>query len=186
MPELKELLGDAYKEGMTFEEASAALKDRKIVDLAAGEYVGKGKYETAIKERDDARKERDDANVKYKDYDELVKYRKDNEAAKAEAALKEKLKGCGVRDDMVDFVKFQLDSGKIKAGEKGKDVEANVKAFLKDNPQYAAQNQPKNDPAPKGPNPRIVSGGNTNGGQDDDGKRPAKRVASHPWNSHRY
>ena len=87
MPDLKELLGSAYKEGMTFDEASAALKDRKLVDLSSGEYVSKGKYDSAVKERDDARKERDGANTKYKDYDELVKYRKDAEAAKQATIL---------------------------------------------------------------------------------------------------
>ena len=101
MPDLKELLGSAYKEGMTFDEASAALKDRKLVDLSTGEYVSKGKYDSAVKERDDARKERDDANTKYKDYDELVKYRKDAEAAKQAKEMADKIKGCGAKEDMM-------------------------------------------------------------------------------------
>ena len=181
MPELKELLGSAYKEGMTFDEASAALKDRKIVDLATGEYVGKGKYETAIKERDDARKERDDANVKYKDYDELVKYRKDNEAAKEAEEMAKKLKGFGVKEDMVDFVKYQVDSGKIARGEKDSDLEPNVKKFLQDNPQYAIQNEPN----PKNPLPRINLGKqDPNGGNNAD-YTPAKVIKVQTWNRNR-
>lgn len=41
--ELKELLGDAYKEGMTFEEISTALSDKNLADLSTGEYVRKDK-----------------------------------------------------------------------------------------------------------------------------------------------
>lgn len=181
MPDLKELLGSAYKEGMTFDEASAALKDRKLVDLSSGEYVSKGKYDSAVKERDDARKERDDANTKYKDYDELVKYRKDAEAAKQAKEMADKIKGCGAKEDMIDFIKFQIDSGKIGRGKDDKDLEPNIKKFLKDNPQYAAQ------PGQPQPKPKI-----TLGKQDPDGGSgnnadytPAKVIKMQPWNRNR-
>lgn len=179
MPDLKELLGDAYKEGMTFDEASAAIKDRKIVDLASGEYVGKGKYDAAIKERDDARKERDESISKQKDYDALVKYRDEAEAAKTAAALGEKLKGYGVKPEMVEFIRYQVESGKIERGKDDKDLEANTKKFLQENPQYAAST---NQPQPKGPTPRINTGGDGTGGTGEGGYQPAKRVASHSWN----
>ena len=48
---LKELLGDAYKDGMTLAEAEQALTGRKIVDLASGEYVSKAKYGEAVSDR---------------------------------------------------------------------------------------------------------------------------------------
>lgn len=38
---LKELLGDAYKDGMTFDEISTALADKKLADLSSGEYIKK-------------------------------------------------------------------------------------------------------------------------------------------------
>lgn len=185
MPDLKELLGDAFKDGMTIDEVNAALKDRKIVDLASGEYVGKGKYEAAVKERDDARKERDEANEKHKDYDDLVKYRDEAEAAKKASALEETLKGYGVKPDMLEFVRFQVESGKIERGKDGKALEDNVKKFLKDNPQYASdqQSRQKNQPQTK-TQPRINTGANGDGAGDG-GYQPAKKVTSHPWNRHR-
>lgn len=39
--DLKELLGDAYKDGMTFDEISAALSSKKLADLSTGKYVNK-------------------------------------------------------------------------------------------------------------------------------------------------
>lgn len=178
MPDLKELLGDAFKDGMTIDEVNAALKDRKIVDLASGEYVGKGKYEAAIKERDDARKERDEANEKHKDYDDLVKYRDEAEAAKKASALEGTLKGYGVKPDMLEFVRFQVESGKIERGKEDKDLEANVKKFLKDNPQYAASS----NQTPPGQTPRINTGGNQTGDSNQGGRTPAKKVSQHSWN----
>lgn len=43
MATIRELLGDAYKDGMTFEEVETALSGRKLADLSSGEYVSKGK-----------------------------------------------------------------------------------------------------------------------------------------------
>ena len=35
---LKELLGDKYKDGMSFEEIEAAMAGRKFADLTSGDY----------------------------------------------------------------------------------------------------------------------------------------------------
>ena len=70
---LKELLGDAYKEGMTFEEVSNFFEGKKFADLSTGNYVDKNKYEsevntlkTQLSEKDTALKNRmsDDEKVK--------------------------------------------------------------------------------------------------------------------------
>lgn len=53
MATIKELLGDAYKEGMTFEEVENALSNKNLADLSTGNYVAVGKYNSAIAERDD-------------------------------------------------------------------------------------------------------------------------------------
>lgn len=45
---LKELLGDAYKEGMTFEEVSNFFEGKKFADLSTGNYVDKNKYESEV------------------------------------------------------------------------------------------------------------------------------------------
>ena len=54
---LKELLGESYKENMTFEEIETALSSKKLADLSSGEYVSKGKltdYETRMKKAEKA------------------------------------------------------------------------------------------------------------------------------------
>jgi hypothetical protein len=53
MATIRELLGDAYKEGITFEEVEAALANKNLADLSTGNYVAVGKYNSAIAERDD-------------------------------------------------------------------------------------------------------------------------------------
>lgn len=70
---LKEMLGDAYKEGMAFEEVSNFFEGKKFADLSTGNYVDKNKYEsevntlkTQLSEKDTALKNRmsDDEKVK--------------------------------------------------------------------------------------------------------------------------
>lgn len=53
MATLKEILGDAFKDGMTFEEVETALNGKNLADLSSGQYVSVGKYNSAISERDD-------------------------------------------------------------------------------------------------------------------------------------
>lgn len=43
MATIKELLGEAYKDGMSFEEIETALAGKKLADLSSGDYVSKGK-----------------------------------------------------------------------------------------------------------------------------------------------
>lgn len=45
MATLRELLGTAYKDGMTVEEAEKALEGKRLVDLSTAEYVSKAKYD---------------------------------------------------------------------------------------------------------------------------------------------
>ncbi len=49
MATLRELLGDKYKEGMTFEEAEAALAGVNLANLSTGAYVKKEKYDADTK-----------------------------------------------------------------------------------------------------------------------------------------
>ena len=87
---LKEMLGDAYKEGMTFEEVSNFFEGKKFADLSTGNYVDKNKYEsevnslkTQLSEKDTALKNRmsDDEKVK------LAQQEKDAEIEKLKAML---------------------------------------------------------------------------------------------------
>lgn len=66
MATLKELLGESYKEGMTFEEAEAALKSCNLADLNKGEYVSKLKYTADTKALTElAEKAKTDAKAEY-------------------------------------------------------------------------------------------------------------------------
>ena len=87
---LKEVLGDAYKEGMTFEEVSNFFEGKKFADLSTGNYVDKNKYEsevnslkTQLSEKDTALKNRmsDDEKIK------LAQQEKDAEIEKLKAML---------------------------------------------------------------------------------------------------
>ena len=53
MATIRELLGEAYKEGMTFTEVEQALNGRNLADLSGGQYVSVGKYNAMVNERDD-------------------------------------------------------------------------------------------------------------------------------------
>jgi hypothetical protein len=53
MATLKELLGDAYKDGMSVEEVENALSTKKIVDISTGAYVSISKYQALENERND-------------------------------------------------------------------------------------------------------------------------------------
>ena len=52
MATLKEILGEAYKDGMTVEEIETALATKKIADISTGAYVSVSKYQALEKERD--------------------------------------------------------------------------------------------------------------------------------------
>lgn len=55
---LEELLGDAFKEDMTFDDIKKALAGMKLADLSTGQYVDKNKYDA------DTKKLRDSVNSK--------------------------------------------------------------------------------------------------------------------------
>lgn len=46
---LQELLGEAYKEGMTAEEIGEIISKMKLADLSKGDYVAKGRLTEAEK-----------------------------------------------------------------------------------------------------------------------------------------
>lgn len=53
MATLKEILGNAYREGMTLAEIEEATKAMNLADLSGGGYVSLGKYNALVQERDD-------------------------------------------------------------------------------------------------------------------------------------
>jgi hypothetical protein len=53
MATLREILGEAYKEGMNFADIETALNGKNLADLSGGQYVSVGKYKALETERDD-------------------------------------------------------------------------------------------------------------------------------------
>ena len=56
MATLRELLGESYRENMTFEEIESVIGGMKLADLSTGEYVSKGKFDDSERRRKDAEK----------------------------------------------------------------------------------------------------------------------------------
>lgn len=97
MADLKNLLGDSYKEGMTFEEVNAALAERDLVDKSQYEgFVPKTLLEKANSEAADykkkwkeasseqERKTIEEAEHKAKVDEELKSLRRENKVSKYE------------------------------------------------------------------------------------------------------
>lgn len=136
MADLKDLLGDAFKEGMTNDEIVDAIStSEKIVNLSKGDYVAKGKF--------------DDLSSKYsktmeetKDYDDFKKQAEEYKTFKKNVTLKDTFKKSGIKDEFLDYAIFQVDKGKIVNDDKFND---NINEWLKANPQYANSVDNKQD-----------------------------------------
>lgn len=103
--ELEELLGDAYKEGMTFDEVKAALSGKKLADLSTGKYVNK---EMANKEKTDLE---NNLNQQISDLQEQLnnKLTDDEKNAKAVEAKDKKI------EELLDIIrKNSISSNKSK------------------------------------------------------------------------
>ena len=53
MATLKEILGEAYKDGITVEEIENAIANKKLVDISTGAYVSISKYQALENEKND-------------------------------------------------------------------------------------------------------------------------------------
>ena len=154
---LKELLGEAYREDMTFAEIESALAGKKLTDLSTGEYVSKKKYddevvkrtalETSIQEKDNKIAELENRApqvVNPENYDndmqELATLRNEKKANEYKA----KIRGLGVNEQFIEFV--------AKSVEDGENFEATFNDFKTKNPFICDSNfKPYNQPNPNGP-----------------------------------
>lgn len=90
--DLKELLGDAYKEGMTFDEISTALSEKKLADLSTGKYVNKDMVEAEKAKLENEKKDLEkQLNAKLTDDEKTAKIaaEKDKQIEKLMQQLKE-------------------------------------------------------------------------------------------------
>ncbi len=178
MADLKELLGENYKDNMTPEEIVGAIKENdKIVSLTTGNYVSKGKFE--------------DLSAKYsktmeetKDYDTFKQRAEEYESYKKNVGRKETFRKAGVKDEFLDYALFQVEKGKIPEDDK---FDEHVNEWISKNPIYVKPKQEGGDekkpPEPKDKNPKkpkILVGGMP---KDDKGlpKKPWNRV-NHSFN----
>lgn len=81
---LKEVLGDAYKEGMTFEEVSNFFEGKKFADLSTGNYVDKNKYESEVNSLKTQLSEKDTALKNKMSNDEKAKLAQQEKDAEIE------------------------------------------------------------------------------------------------------
>lgn len=123
--DLKELLGDAYKEGMTIDEMNAALASKKLVDLDSGNYVNKDKAKADIDakeaelkrvreelagkltEEEKTKKAQEDKENELKQLQEtMAQLKRTTHQTKIEAALSETKIKLEIKDDDKEFQDF--------------------------------------------------------------------------------
>lgn len=90
--DLKEVLGDAYKDGMTFDEINNFFANKKFADLSTGNYVDKNKYENEVKTLQEQLSAKDTELKNRLSDDEkasLAQKEKDNEIERLKQMLKD-------------------------------------------------------------------------------------------------
>ena len=177
MPDnLKKLMGSAYKEDITVEEIDAFLGNGNFVNLKDGKYVDKEKYDRVVSERDTHKAELDEANKKYKDYDTLKAENDQFKTEKADSELKAKLVKLGISDSSFKYVKGDITDKVLTIGDDENANKTAVENYLKDHPQFAAQQQGN------GNQPRVIGSVISNPPSTDNGP---KQVTAQPWNQNR-
>lgn len=132
MESLKNLLGAGYHDGITVEEIDKALEGKKFVNLKDGGYVAKEKFDKLETQYEELAKNT-------KDHESIVKELEQFKAEKKVAETRKSLIEAGADEKFVEYLGFQIEKGVIKQDDKFVD---NVKAYLKENAQYAKSTQP--------------------------------------------
>mgnify|MGYP002528267221 FL=1 len=147
--ELKALLGDSYKDGMTLEEVNNALKGKKLADLSTGKYVDKDKFDTQINSLNAKLSEREqELNAKLTDEEknakasqeqakriqELEKMLKDNTISGNKNVVNSVLQNSrdilGIQATDSDFVSF-VDNITTEDGEKTNKIANYISEIIK-------------------------------------------------------
>lgn len=77
MPTLKEMLGDSYKEGMTFDDVANFFEGKNYADLSTGNYVGKDKFDNQVNTLTNQLKEtKNQLNAKLTDDEKVAEHEK--------------------------------------------------------------------------------------------------------------
>lgn len=124
MENLKNLMGESFKEDLTLQEINDFLQDKNLVDLKSGNYVAKDKYQKQVDKYNEALNQLKDYNEIKPRYDEFVQKEK-------QAKLNELAKAVNIKDDFIEFALMKI--GDVE------NVEEALKEFAKSHPQFTTQ-----------------------------------------------
>ena len=124
MENLKNLMGEAYKEELSLQDVNDFLQDKNLVDLKGGQYVSKDKYQKQVEKYNEALNQLKDYNEIKPRYDEFIQREKTEK-------LNNLAKSVNIKEE---FIEFALS----KVGETD-DVETALKEFAKSHPQFTTQ-----------------------------------------------
>lgn len=138
---LKGLLGEAYKDGITLQDVDAFLNGKKFKDLSSGEYVAKGKFEelqTKLNALTESTKDYDDLKKKIQGFEEKERIQTLNETAKK----------VGIDGQFIEFALSKINV-------QGDKVEEELAKWIEANPQFKVQTKKANsNPSYEGGNPK--------------------------------
>lgn len=108
----------------------------KIVDINAGGYVDKNKYDRMVNEYADYKSKNDVS--KYADYDKIKADLEQYKIKEVEQQKTDKIKKAKVDDKFVRFLISEVDNMVTDK----EDFDKCLEKYLKDNPQYISENKP--------------------------------------------
>lgn len=149
MATLKELLGDAYKDGITVEEIENAIANKKLADISTGAYVSVSKYQALENERNDfkekynstlteAQRAEQEALERQKKYDAIEK---ENTLYKYKQKLSKTIKDETALDEIANLYangeyEYAFEKQNLYFEKSREEVKQEVKAeLMKQNPQ---------------------------------------------------
>lgn len=139
MDYLKQLMGNAYHEGLTIEEVNSFLANGKWVNLKDGNYVDKDKFAKLESEKNALKTSLDELTEKTKDYDTLKTENETYKTEKADAELVKTLVSLGISDKHLKYVKGDIADKTLVLTDDEKANKKAVEEYLKANPQFALE-----------------------------------------------
>lgn len=154
MANLREILGESYREDMSLADIEKALANMKLADLSSGEYVSKGKltdYETRMKKAEkalaDKLSEEEKAQLEMAKREEYYKQlEKTNAKHEYVSKLSKSIKDEKILDEIADLFAngeyaIAIDKQNEYFANYHKNLEKTIKdELMKQNPQATAQN----------------------------------------------
>lgn len=124
MENLKNLMGESFKEELSLDDVNTFLDGKKLIDLNSGNYVSKEKYDKTLNKYNELAnqlKEFNDIKPKYEEFVRKEQAEKLNNLAKS----------VNIKEEFIEFALSKV--GNVD------DVETALKDFAKNNPQFTNQ-----------------------------------------------